>query len=458
MPPKGRVSLVRTPLPGPESKRLIQKEIELMATGAYGSPADRLFMAVKAEGSLIEDVDGNRFIDFGSGWGTNNVGNCHPEVVEAVSTMLKQLGVTCWTSAANTAQRLALAEKLLAVCPKRTDRILFLTTGTEAVEAALRVMRRASGRPFVLSFYGQYHGLSYGAMAAGPLEASVREDVAPLVNGFVYAPYPYAFRTPLKSKSGGGAGRATLEYIEDIILTYEVPPSRIAGVLVEPVVGEAGVWVPPDDFLPGLRDLCDRHDWCLCIDEVQSGFGRCGKMWAFEHWNVEPDLIVIGKGLSGGSMPIAAVAGRHDIFDKAEAFVAGTYAGHPAACAAGMKAIEIIERDRLLDYATSLGDYGLKRLLAMKEKYAVIGEVRGKGLWLAAEFIKDQTTRDKNYEAAAQVNQHCLRNGLYYIHDSISWFVRLQPPLNIDRALFEQGMDILEDAISRVNETHGPKR
>ncbi|PYT37201.1 MAG: hypothetical protein DMF52_03295, partial [Acidobacteria bacterium] len=279
MPPKGRVSLVRTPLPGPESKRLIQKEIELMATGAYGSPADRLFMAVKAEGSLIEDVDGNRFIDFGSGWGTNNVGNCHPEVVEAVSTMLKQLGVTCWTSAANTAQRLALAEKLLAVCPKRTDRILFLTTGTEAVEAALRVMRRASGRPFVLSFYGQYHGLSYGAMAAGPLEASVREDVAPLVNGFVYAPYPYAFRTPLKSKSGGGAGRATLEYIEDIILTYEVPPSRIAGVLVEPVVGEAGVWVPPDDFLPGLRDLCDRHDWCLCIDEVQSGFGRCGKMW-----------------------------------------------------------------------------------------------------------------------------------------------------------------------------------
>src|SRR3989454_2552779 len=213
MPPKGRVSLVRTPLPGPESKRLIQKEIELMATGAYGSPADRLFMAVKAEGSLIEDIDGNRFIDFGSGWGTNNVGNCHPEVVEAVSTMLRQLGVTCWTSAANTAQRLALAEKLLAVCPKRTDRVLFLTTGTEAVEAALRIMRRASGRPFILSFFGQYHGLSYGAMAAGPLQADLREDVAPLVNGFLYAPYPYAYRTLLRSRSGGPR-RATLHYIE----------------------------------------------------------------------------------------------------------------------------------------------------------------------------------------------------------------------------------------------------
>src|SRR3989441_13209057 len=177
MPPKERVSLVRTPLPGPESRRLMQKEIELMATGAYGSPQDRMFMAVKAEGSLIQDVDGNRFIDFGSGWGTNNVGNCHPEVVETVSAMLRQLGVTCWTSAANTAQRLDLAEKLLAVCPERTDRVLFLTTGTEAVEAALRVRRRASGRPFVLSFYGQYHGVSYGAMAAGPLRASRRGDV-----------------------------------------------------------------------------------------------------------------------------------------------------------------------------------------------------------------------------------------------------------------------------------------
>ncbi|HYS77977.1 MAG TPA: aminotransferase class III-fold pyridoxal phosphate-dependent enzyme, partial [Candidatus Dormibacteraeota bacterium] len=145
------------------------------------------------------------------------------------------------------------------------------------------------------------------------------------------------------------------------------------------------------------------------------------------------------------------VAGRHDIFDKAEAFVAGTYAGHPAGCAAGLKTIEIIQRDRLLEHATALGDYGLKRLQAMKEKYPVIGEVRGKGLWLTAEFIKDTKTRDKNFEAAARVNQHCLSHGLYYIHDNISWFVRIQPPLNIERALFEQGMDILEDAIAAVN-------
>ncbi len=221
--------------------------------------------------------------------------------------------------------------------------------------------------------------------------------------------------------------------------------------MVEPVVGEAGVWIPPDDFLPGLRDLCDRHGWYLCIDEVQSGFGRCGKMWAFDHWNVEPDVIVIGKGLSGGSMPIAAITAGHEIFEKAEAFVAGTYAGHPAACAAGIKTLEIFERDRILEHSSALGEYGLDRLRRMQEKYPFIGEVRGKGLWLAAEFVKDRKTREKNYEAAAEVNRHCLQNGLYYIHDNISWFVRIQPPLNIERSLFEQGMDILEEGIAKAS-------
>lgn len=448
MPAREKVSLIKTPPPGPVTRRLVQREAKLFPNGTYGDLAERFFIAERAEGSLIEDVDGNRFIDFGAGWATNNVGNCNPEVVEAVNAMMRRQGVVCWTSAGNSSQRLDLAEKLLAICPKRTDKVFFLTTGTEAVEGALRVMRRASGRPFVLSFFGQYHGLSYGAMAAGPLEANLREDVAPLVSGFVHVPYPYSYRPILRSPAGPGP--ATLEYIEDMILRYAVPPHRIAGVLVEPVVGEAGVWIPPDDFLPGLRTMCDRYGWYLCIDEVQSGFGRCGKWWAYEHWNVEPDLIVIGKGLSGGSMPIAAVAGRADILDKAEAFVAGTYAGHPAGCAAGIKAIEIIQRDRLLEAATSLGAHGLERLERMKEKYPIIGEVRGKGLWLAVEFVKDRGSRERNYEAAAEVNRHCLRHGLYYIHDSISWFARIQPPLNIPRDLFDQGLDILEDAIAHA--------
>jgi 4-aminobutyrate aminotransferase-like enzyme len=219
---------------------------------------------------------------------------------------------------------------------------------------------------------------------------------------------------------------------------------------VEPVIGEGGILVPPDDFLPGLRALCDRHGWLLCIDEVLAGLGRCGRMWAHQHWDVEPDLLVIGKGLSGGVMPIAAVAARGDLTERADAYVASTYSGHPAGCAAAIKTLEILERDRLFAYAAELGAYALERLSALKQRCPIVGDVRGKGLWLAVEFVSDRQRRTKHYEAAAEVNRRCLQDGLYLIHDSIAWYVRVQPPLNIPRALFEQGLDILEGAIAQA--------
>jgi 4-aminobutyrate aminotransferase len=450
MPALSPVRLVTMPLPGPESRRFMERERAVLAHGAYGEFESRAFIAKSAHGSLIEDVDGNRYIDFGAGWGTNNVGNSNPEVVEAVNAALREQGVACWTSAGNSYQRIELAERLLAACPDRIDRVVFLTTGTEADEAALRIMRRASGRPIVLSFYGQYHGLSYTGQAVGTLQADMRSDVIGLVGGYVFAPYPNPYRTPLQSRTGGGAGGATLEYIEDVLLAHEVPANLVAGVMVEPVIGEGGIVVPPDDFLPGLRELCDRHGWYLCIDEVLSGFGRCGKLWAYENWDVEPDLMVIGKGLSGGVMPIAAVAARGDITEAADAFVSSTYSGHPAACVAALKALEIVERDKLSANAEALGRYALERLRRLLGKSPIVGDVRGKGLWLAVEFVTGPGSRGKNYQAAALVNRLCLGRGLYYIHDSISWFVRIQPPLNIERSLFEQGLDILEEAILEV--------
>ena len=199
-----RVSLVKTPLPGPESRRFMERERRVLAHGAYGDWDKRVFIAKKCEGSLIEDVDGNRYIDFGAGWGTNNVGNANPEVLQAVVASLQDQGVACWTSAANSYQRVELAERLLQTCPKRIDRVVFLTTGTEADEAALRIMRRASGRPIILTFYGQYFGLSYSGQASGTLEAGMRADVMPLVGGYVYAPT----RTPTahpSCRAGAGA-------------------------------------------------------------------------------------------------------------------------------------------------------------------------------------------------------------------------------------------------------------
>jgi 4-aminobutyrate aminotransferase len=445
-----RVPLVKTSLPGPESRRFMERERKVLAHGAYGDFDKRLCIAKSAEGSLIEDVDGNRYIDFGAGWGTNNVGNVNPEVLLAVTASLQHQGVACWTSAVNSAERVELAERLLATCPKRIDRVVFLTTGTEADEAALRIMRRASGRPIIVTFHGQYFGLSYSGQASGTLDAGMRADVMPLVGGYVHAPYPNPYRSPLVSRKGGGAGAATLEYIEDVLLVHEVPAALVAGVIVEPVIGEGGMLVPPDDFLPGLRGLCDRHGWYLCIDEVLSGFGRCGKMWAYEHWDVEPDLLVMGKGLSGGIMPIAAVAARGDITERADAYVASTYSGHPAACAAAMTTLDILGRPGFLDRVRELGAYGLTRLEAMKSRFSSIGDVRGKGLWLAVEFVKDRETREKDHDKAARVARRSLENGLYLIQDSISCFVRLQPPLNIEPSLFEQGLEILEDAIEQT--------
>jgi 4-aminobutyrate aminotransferase-like enzyme len=445
-----RLPLIRTPPPGPESRRWMERERRVLAHGAYGDWDKRVFIARRVDNALIEDVDGNRYIDFGAGWGTNNVGNCNPEVLAAVTAALQEQGVACWTSAGNSYQRIELAERLLATLPKRIERVVFLTTGTEADEAALRIMRRASGRPIVLTFYGQYFGLSYSGQASGTLEAGMRADVMPLVGGYVYAPYPNPYRSPLRSRTGGGVGRATIEYVGDVLLAHEVPAELVAGVIVEPVIGEGGIVVPPDDFLPGLRALCDRHGWYLCIDEVLSGFGRCGKLWAFEHWDVEPDLVVIGKGLSGGVMPIAAVAARGDITEKADAYVASTYSGHPAACAAALKTLEILGRPGFLDEVRALGAYGLERLQAIKQRCPAVGDVRGKGLWLAVEFVEDRATRGKDFATAAEVARLCLSNGLYPTHDSISWFVRIQPPLTIGRPLFEQGLDILEDAIRQA--------
>ena len=439
--------LIRTTLPGPVSAMWQEREAGSLAPGSYGPIEDRRFYAHASHNAIIEDVDGNMLIDFGSAWGTNNLGGGHPEVLHAAISTLGEIGVTCWTAAGNSPHRVELAEKLLAVCPESIDRAVFLTTGTEAVEAALRMMRRASGRPFVLSFYGQFHGMSYGALGAGPVLASFRDDVAPLVNGFAYVPYPNPYRG-LVHPHGGTVGEATLRYIEETILEYEVPADQIAGVLFEPVAGEGGVWVPPDDFLPGLREMCDRYGWYLCLDEVQSGFGRCGKMWAFEHWDAEPDVLVIGKGLSGGVMPIAAVATRAEIAEPADAFVAGTYAGQPAACAAAMKTIEVLAQDRIHERAADLGAYALGRLSTLSDRFDIVGDVRGLGLWLGIELVTDSESRVRNYDAAKLVHRQCIEQGLYYIHEDTSSTVRIQPPLTIERGLFEQGLDILEKAIS----------
>ncbi len=459
-PPRPRPSaatqdvLVRTPLPGPKGRVYIEKDRKLFAGDSKPDslPSRMVVLAAQRDGFLW-DVDGNRFIDFGAGWGTNNVGHAPAEVVDAAVPLLRDFGIVCSSQGFVPYIHYDLAEKLLATLPSHIQRVTFCATGTEAAEGALKFMRAATGRPNVIAFQAAYHGLSYGALAAGPLNAHMRDAVIQSTPGYLHTPYATCYRCPYKL-SYPSCHLWCVDYIEEYLLRYNAPPESVAGILVEPMQGEGGIYVPPDDYLPRLQKMCRKYGWIFCIDEVESGFGRTGKMWAFEHFDVKPDIVVIGKGLSGSILPISAIAGTPHAMEQ-DVAVTSTYAGQPASCAAGIQALERIKRERIVEHAARLGKIGLERLREMKQRYSIIGDVRGRGLFLAVEFVKDRDTKERLYEAVKDIYIDCMHNGLYFIYDSISWFARFLPVLDIREELFLRGLDIFEAAVARAESKYG---
>ncbi len=443
--------LVRTPLPGPKGKALIKQMSERPRLGGYENPRDLdylLMMAAQRDG-YVWDVDGNRFIDFNSGWATNNVGHPAKEIVDSAVEVLRDVGVVCNSEGIANFIRYELADKLLQTLPDHIQRIKYCCTGTEAVEGAMKFMRAATGRSNIISFHANYHGLSYGAMAAGPLDASMRDAVMQAMPGHIHTPYASCYRCAFKLEYPS-CNLWCADFIEEILTRYSAPPESIAGILVEGIQGEAGIWVPPDDYLQRLEKMCRKHGWLLCVDEVESGFGRSGKMWAFEHFNVKPDLVVIGKGISGSILPITAIAATPEVMDR-EVSVGGTFAGQPASCAAAIKALERIEKEGILEHCARLGEQGLDRLREMKERYPIIGDVRGRGLFLAIDFVKDRDTKERDYDTAKEVYFDCMQNGLCLMWDTISWFARILPVLDISEELFVRGLDIFEESVQRAD-------
>ncbi|MCZ6777733.1 MAG: aspartate aminotransferase family protein [Acidobacteriota bacterium] len=442
--------LVRTPFPGPKGKALIKQLSERPRLGGYENPRDPgyvLMMAAQRDG-YVWDVDGNRFIDFNSGWATNNVGHPTKEIVDSAVEVLRDYGVVCSSDGIATIHRYELAGKLLQTLPNHIQRVAYCCTGTEAVEGAMKFMRAATGRSNIISFHANYHGLSYGAMAAGPLLSSMRDPVMQAMPGHIHTPYASCYRCAFKLEYPS-CDLWCAEFIEDILTRYTAPPESIAGILVEPIQGEAGIWVPPEDYLPRLEKMCRKYGWLLCIDEVESGFGRSGKMWAFEYSDVKPDIVVIGKGISGSILPITAIAATPEVMDR-EVSVGSTFGGQPASCAAAIKALERIEKEGILQNCARLGEQGLERLRKMKERYPLIGDVRGRGLFLAIEFIKDHKTKERDYEIAKEIYYDCMENGLCLMYDS-NWFARMLPVLDISADLFLRGLDIFEEAVQRAD-------
>lgn len=438
--------------PGPNSRLYLEREKALFFKGWYGHK-NVPFVVRRKKGWILEDVDGNRFIDAVTGWASTPLGAAHEEVTRATVDALWESGVEC-TDYVTFAHLFPLAEKLVAISPRRLTRVAPNTTGTEAVESAVRLMREASGRPFVITFYGGFHGGNYGTGSAGPLEPGITRGIKQFVGGYIYAPYPYCYRCPFKL-THPDCDLWCLDYIENVVLRYETTADQVAGVLIEPVEGEAGVIIPPDDYFPRLRALCDKYSWYLCADEVQTGFGRTGRMFCVEHWDVEPDVMPLAKALSGGALPIAAVLGSAELLADCELYLGGTFAWHPAACAGALKGIEVMARDRVLDHVVELERVANDRLIPLMSRYEIVGDVRIKGLYIALEFVKDKVSKEPAKDLTREIHWECIRRGLVPVHEHGLWWLRLYPALNMPGDTFATVCDIVERAIEEVAHKYG---
>jgi len=438
-----------TTIPGPRSLAEMKRIHDTLYVGNdYASTG--IVIAGK-DGYFIEDVDGNRFIDLASGWGSSPFGAPHPEVLAATEEALRRYGNEDVHHLTNELVT-PLAQQLVDISPDSLTRVDIGLSGTEAVEIALRLMRRATGRPLILGFHGQYHGETAATASLGAELAGISKGLREITPGFVHVPYPNSYRNPFGPPRQGGSGDATIDYVRDFLLFHSIHPGDVAGVVIEPVVGEGGVLIPPDTFWPALVELCVEFDWLLCADEVESGMGRTGTMFAVENWDVQPDVMCLGKSVSGGVMPMAATLGSERVmgsFDDTE--TGSTWSWLPAATAGALKALEIYQRDRVLDNVRRLEDVARETLVPLVEEFDVVGDVRIIGTYIAIEFVKDKKTKERFIDFKEQVELATMRRGLIAIHHNASF--RVLPPLTMPADLFRTGMEIIHDAIAEVGES-----
>ncbi len=399
----------------------------------------------RAQGSYLYTVDGRRYLDFGSGIGVTNLGHGHPEVVRAAHEQLDKL--VHISVVAHHQPAIELAERIAALAPGKLDKVFFGNSGAEAVEGAIKLARYVTGRPGLIAFQGAFHGRTYGALSLTASKGYYRERYEPLLPAVYHAPYPYPFRNP----SGPGEA-ATLDYVFNFIdemLDTRVPPRNVAAFVVEPVLGEGGYVVPPAGFMPRLRALCDRHGILLIADEVQSGYGRTGKMFACEHSGVVPDIMTLAKSIASG-LPLSAVVASSKLMDQWQTAAHGsTFGGNPVSCAAGIATLDVFKREHVLENATERGAVLIKRLRDLQSRMPVIGEVRGLGLMVGVELVKRDGSPDKDLQR--KIRKVCLDSGLVVLscgtHENV---LRLVPPLNISQAELDEGWEILNGAFQEV--------
>lgn len=440
---------VRTELPGPRSRELFEAADRVMI-GSLTDHDEIPFVESRKVDSIIEDVDGNTFADHVSAWGSTPLGATPPEVLAAVEEAQRRYGMEI-SDYIPSEPAIRLAERLVEIAPAGITRAANGLSGTLAVEAGVKLAREATGRPMILTFYGQYHGeTTYLTAGASTDLSEVTTQSAQYVAGLVFAPYPNRFRAPFHRGPGPFDDTLYLDYLEEWVLVHQVEPEQIAGVLIEPVLGEGGILIPSQAFWDRLQELCRRWGWKLVLDEVQTCMGRCGTMFASELWGLEPDIVLLGKGMAGGGQPIAAVLGTEEVMAGSDLHLGGTFAWTPAAAAGAVASIDAIIERKVLGNVAEIERIAYEELGPLVDRVERVGDVRAAGALIGIEFVQDKESIRPAPAFHRAVHLGALRRGVVGITQWGKWVYRMQPALTMPPELFRWSCRALADAIEEV--------
>jgi 4-aminobutyrate aminotransferase len=432
------------PPPGPRARAVVDRDAE-WTSSCYIK--EYPLVVSRGKGVMVEDVDGNRYLDFMAGIAVSATGYGHPKIVAAVKDAADRFLHICGSDFYYESFAM-LCERLAKVAPGRAKKRVFLTnSGTEAVEAAIKLARHATRRSAIIAFRGAFHGRSTGAVTLTSSKARQHAGFGPLLPDVHHVPFAYRYRCQFCAGEPG-CNRGCIDVIEKELFTRQLDPKDVAAIFVEPIQGEGGYIVPPAGYLPALRELCDRHGILLVADEVQSGVGRTGKMFACEHEGVEPDILLTAKGLGSG-MPIGAMISRESVTTWESGSHGSTFGGNPLCCAAALATLDLVEGG-LMANAARMGERLLERAAGLKEKHPCIGDVRGRGLMVGIEFVKDRATREPAGELVHDLVQRAFRQGLLLLGAGKST-LRLAPPLVVDQNDVDTAMDMIDACLAELD-------
>ncbi|HEY3884716.1 MAG TPA: acetyl ornithine aminotransferase family protein [Vicinamibacterales bacterium] len=436
---------IKTSLPGPKAKAIIDRD------RTFVSPSytrDYPLVIARGEGAVIEDVDGNTFLDCAAGIAVNSTGVSHPEVVKAIADQASKFIHMSGTDFYYEPQ-VRLAEELAGLVPIDGGvRSFFGNSGTEATEAVIKLARYHTKRANVIAFLGSFHGRSLGSLALTASKAVQRRGFGPFMPGVYHAPYPDPYRF---NGSPDACAAAALAYIREQLFVHLVSPDEVAAIVVEPIQGEGGYIVPPKPFLHGLRELATEYGILLALDEVQSGMGRTGRMFASEHFGVTGDLVTIAKGVASG-LPLGVACARKDVMDWPPGAHASTFGGNPVACAAALATIRLL-REQYVANAAAVGEHLIDRMRALQEKHPLVGDVRGRGFMIGVELVRDRTTKTRAPDERNAVVQAMFRRGVLILGAGRN-ALRFAPPLVLTKTQADIVLRIFDEALTEVEETH----